>query len=134
LGTGTVPDGTRSRQRLTPLPTELWSSLDANIGVIVACLPSLRPYLRKSNLSSPINPLGSYETSSPQAATMRRNRIENQKFSSEILYPTALDNDPLYDNNLEMGDPTKVPSVTLAKWSSRQANGTGSEIELVHDK
>jgi hypothetical protein len=26
--------------------TELWSALDAYVGLIIACLPSLRPYLR----------------------------------------------------------------------------------------
>ncbi|KAF4425049.1 hypothetical protein F53441_14197 [Fusarium austroafricanum] len=26
---------------------DLWSSLDANIGLVVACLPSLRPYIRR---------------------------------------------------------------------------------------
>lgn len=28
--------------------TELWSALDVYVGLIIACLPSLRPYLRRN--------------------------------------------------------------------------------------
>ncbi|KAH7007200.1 hypothetical protein EDB80DRAFT_577401 [Ilyonectria destructans] len=45
-----------SAKRVIPLTLlELWSGIDCNIGVIVACMPALRPYIRMIHAARPLS-------------------------------------------------------------------------------
>ena len=66
-------------QKLAPtngVQLETWSALDANIGLLIACLPSLRPYLRH-NLKSSTNDYGFYDSSRPSKPTPARRPEQN---------------------------------------------------------
>ncbi|KAH7187213.1 hypothetical protein DER44DRAFT_179500 [Fusarium oxysporum] len=93
--------------------TVLWSCLEANIGIIVACLPALRPYFRKN--------YGGYDNQSPSSypATVgqsdarlgKRSATGNKQNGSN-----AIDEVDLYMTNVE------------------RSPNNGSELELIPTK
>ncbi|KAH7141530.1 hypothetical protein B0J13DRAFT_585862 [Dactylonectria estremocensis] len=67
---------------------ELWSALDAYIGLLIACLPSLRPYLKKNIAASYDYTYGN--SSRPTRSTPRR-RPDQSEFAEldETPYPSS---------------------------------------------
>ncbi|EWZ28644.1 uncharacterized protein FOBCDRAFT_276769 [Fusarium oxysporum Fo47] len=98
---------------------ELWSALDAYIGLIIACLPALRPYLRRKG--SKYNYAGSGRPANSAAAA----RGTAQNGFEEID-----DGTPSLEGGAEAGPWTVTHSPELgAGWSDRKSNR--SDIELV---
>jgi len=110
------------------LPIALWASLDTNIGIIVVCLPSLRPYLHTSAPPSEF-----YENSSIRASQGRkggwRQRGDNRSLSASQSERASNSASRAWDAALEEGF-DENPSMISRSDNSRQGEDIGSEIEL----
>lgn len=68
----------------------MWSSLDANIGIIVACLPSLRPYFSKKGKGYG-DKSTSDATARPSDARVKMDTCSRNNTRSESLTLNELD-------------------------------------------
>ncbi|KAH7121488.1 hypothetical protein EDB81DRAFT_766303 [Dactylonectria macrodidyma] len=94
--------------------TVMWSSLDANIGIIIACLPALRPYFNKNYGGCGEQSSSSYPATVGHSETRlgKRSVSGNKRNGSN-----AMDEVDLYMSDVERRSPTN-----------------GSELELVPTK
>ncbi|KAJ4052415.1 hypothetical protein NW761_003316 [Fusarium oxysporum] len=100
---------------------ELWSGLDVFIGLIIACLPALRPYLRRKGSKYDYNYNTSGRPNNSSGAPVRR---AAQSGFEEIDETPSLEGDP------GPGPWTGSHSPELAAgWSDKKSNR--SDIELV---
>ncbi|KAI3571634.1 hypothetical protein IWW34DRAFT_894654 [Fusarium oxysporum f. sp. albedinis] len=98
---------------------ELWSALDAYIGLIIACLPALRPYLRRKG--SKCNYAGSGRQANSAAAARR---------TAQNGFEEIDDGTPSLEGGAESCPWTVAHSPELgAGWSDKRSNR--SDIELV---
>jgi hypothetical protein len=85
---------TPTQQNIDDKPTETWSILDENIALIIACLPSLRPYLRigfKSSSADPSYGYGyGYGGQSSNLAGTRKSKAAGAFERMDNVYPTGL--------------------------------------------
>ena len=106
----------------------MWSCLEVNVGLIVACLPALRPYLRLNNKSSSAR----YEDSSgPKMPSQAKHVRRPEEHGLEVIMETSGKGDAVQvsDDNrrgyqLEHGN-EEVDT------SDRWLQQGGSEVELV---
>ncbi|KAF5985870.1 integral membrane protein [Fusarium coicis] len=100
---------------------ELWSGLDVYIGLIIACLPALRPYLRRKGSKYDYN----YNTSGrPNNSSGPPVRRAAQSGFEEIDETPSLEGDP----SPSPWTGSHSPELT-AGWSDKKSNR--SDIELV---
>ncbi|KAM5358992.1 hypothetical protein ACJZ2D_014817 [Fusarium nematophilum] len=99
---------------------DLWSSLDCNIGLIIACLPSLRPYLRgKYGSDYPYD-----SNSHTKSSTIRPPPRAILNGSSEPFEELELDNQQC---SLQLSSHSNRDD---APWDGRKKSN-GSDVELV---
>lgn len=94
---------TPTQQKIDDKPTETWSILDENIALIIACLPSLRPYLRigfKSSSADPSYGCG-YGGQSSNLASTRKSKAAGAFERMDNVYPTGLSSTNRQQNDLE---------------------------------
>ncbi|KAH7121819.1 hypothetical protein B0J13DRAFT_158687 [Dactylonectria estremocensis] len=98
--------------------TVMWSSLDANIGIIIACLPALRPYLSK-------NAGGYGEQSSSYPATVGHAEARSGKRSipgNKRNGSNVIDEVDLYMSDVERRSPTNGSELELVPTKNRQGS------------
>ncbi|EMT74498.1 hypothetical protein NOF04DRAFT_14019 [Fusarium oxysporum II5] len=101
---------------------ELWSSLDSNIGLIIACLPALRPFLRRNRETS--EQYNNRESSrNTRTVTARRH---NQAGFEEIEEDISINKDGSMKLAFHSSNSRRIGD----GWSDRAASG--SDIELVN--
>ncbi|KAF4342736.1 integral membrane protein [Fusarium beomiforme] len=75
----------------------LWSTLDVNIGLVVACLPSLRPYFGPHNASQePSRGSDSWESTTKHSGFGNRTICFHSKQSDEEAWPSSSNNREQY--------------------------------------
>jgi hypothetical protein len=117
------------------LSAELWSALDANIGVVIAALPSLRPYFRsslsnsydRSKGSTHIKTIGGSNKSTGPRSLAREAALADDEGISDT-----------YDGGAQGRTSTTTPAsgtVTTRNredpWDDGKESRAESEIELV---
>ncbi|KAF2174470.1 hypothetical protein K469DRAFT_614309, partial [Zopfia rhizophila CBS 207.26] len=93
----------------------LWYLLDGNIGVIIACLPSLRPYLRRIHSGTYGSQSGMYKHGTTSGGRM-------------TAHVAATGN---FDRIEDMPKDGHIHARTEVTLHARSGNETGSDIELV---
>jgi hypothetical protein len=100
------------------LLSELWCSLDVYIGLVICCIPALRPYLHRKGVNYNIQ-----ESGRPSKSSHAIRRTAQSGFE-EIIEGSALDGD------CRNGSWSGSHSCEIAAELSDK-NGNGSDIELV---
>ncbi|KAH7020252.1 hypothetical protein EDB80DRAFT_220113 [Ilyonectria destructans] len=107
---------------------ELWSALDAYGSLIIACLPSLRPYLRK-------NPAGSYDENDnksphPSRSTLARRTGQNGfEEIDETSYPRSTDD--ITSGPVRRRDSNSPDIIAHSTWTFDKKSNR-SDVELVN--
>jgi hypothetical protein len=113
---------------LTHCQTELYSALDINMGIIVACLPSMRPFLRmlvSTPLVSRLTNKSSDKSHGDKSGTCNSgdNSIGRAPYQENDITKSPT---PRVTNDLEDGW-DESPSASIGRLH-------GSDIELVHTR
>lgn len=113
----------------------LWSSLDVNIGVIVACLPALRPLLRQNMKASTDGYYGSYGTGTGTGSQTpaRLAAIRREQGFEVISEPNDGKSGPARSSPTHVVGGPMGPSATNSSWDrhGEKLGTSDSDIELV---
>jgi hypothetical protein len=101
----------------------LWSALDVNIGLVVACLPSLRPYFgSRTKSQEPSRESNSWESTRKHSGFGNRTICFHSKQRGSEAWPSSSDSHARYSS---------IDQTVVGSWDDTKGFKDANDIELM---
>ncbi|RKL38664.1 hypothetical protein BFJ70_g6299 [Fusarium oxysporum] len=101
----------------------LWSALDVNIGLVVACLPSLRPYFgSRTKSQEPSRESNSWESTRKHSGFGNRTICFHSKQHGSEAWPSSSDSHARYSS---------IDQTVVGSWDDTKGFKDANDIELM---